>query len=102
MLYAVKFYGLHFRRQCFGRRHRSAMGQAVRVHGEYGLRFGVRLSDDCYRSVVVWAKGTVKAQRPPIPRGYSMSVIWLSVMSALASLDMSLALLKSSQEIPAP
>jgi hypothetical protein len=30
-----------------------------------------------------------------------MSIIWLSVMSALASLDMSLALLKSSQETPA-
>jgi len=37
------------------------MGQAVRLLGEYGLRFGVRLSDDCYRSLVVWAKGAVKA-----------------------------------------
>jgi len=42
--------------------HRGAMGQAVRLLGEYGLRFGVRLSDDCYRSLVVWAKGAVKAQ----------------------------------------
>jgi len=53
---------LHFRRQRFGRRHRSAMGQAFRLCGEYGLLFGVRLSDDCYRSVAVWAKGTVKVQ----------------------------------------
>ena len=42
--------------------HRGAMGQAVRVLGEYGLRFGVRLYNDCYRSLVVWAKGAVKAQ----------------------------------------
>ena len=28
--------------------------------GEHGLRFGVRLSDDCHRSVAVWAKGAVK------------------------------------------
>ena len=33
----------------------------VRLHGEHGLRLGVRLSDDCYRSVAVWAKGIVKA-----------------------------------------
>jgi hypothetical protein len=53
---------LHFRRQRFGHSHRSAMGPADRLHGEHGLRLGVRLSDDCYRSVVVWAKGNVKAQ----------------------------------------
>jgi hypothetical protein len=35
------------------------MGQAVRLHGEHGLRFGVRLSDDCYRSVAVRAEGAV-------------------------------------------
>jgi len=57
------------RRQCFGLRHRSAMGQAVRLHGEHGLRLAVRLSDDCYRSVAVWAKGIVKAH----PRGHDTS-----------------------------
>ena len=51
---------LHFRRQRFGLRHRSAMGQAVRLPGELGLRFGVRLADDYYRSMVVWAERTVK------------------------------------------
>jgi hypothetical protein len=35
------------------------MGRAVRLHGELELRFGVRLSDDCHRSVAVWAKGVV-------------------------------------------
>ena len=43
-------------------RHRSAMGQRVRLCSEPGLWFGVRLSDDCHRSVAVWAKGAVKAQ----------------------------------------
>jgi hypothetical protein len=38
------------------------MGQAVRLLGEHGLLFGVRLSDDCYRSVAVWAKGIAKAR----------------------------------------
>jgi hypothetical protein len=60
--YAVKFYAYFFCRQRFGRCHRSATGRAVRLPGEFGLRFGVRLSDDCYRSVAVWAKGPVKAQ----------------------------------------
>jgi hypothetical protein len=38
----------------------ARMGQAVRLPGELGLRFGVRLSDDYYRSMVVWAERTVK------------------------------------------
>jgi len=45
---------LPFHRQCFGSFHRTAVGQPFRLHGEHGLRFGVRLSDDCYRSVAVW------------------------------------------------
>jgi hypothetical protein len=28
----------------------------------HGLRFGVRLSDDCHRSVAVWAKGIVVSE----------------------------------------
>jgi len=52
---------LHFLRQCFGRRHRNAMNQAVRLRGEYGIRLGVRLSNNCYRSVAVWAKGIVNS-----------------------------------------
>jgi hypothetical protein len=43
------------------KRTTSAMARAVRLHGELELRFGVRLSDDCHRSVAVWAKGAVKA-----------------------------------------
>ena len=35
--------------QYFDRRHRSAMGQTVRLHGEHRLRFGVRLSDEVAR-----------------------------------------------------
>ena len=33
-----------------------ADGSAVRLHDEHRLRFDVRLSDDCYRSVVVSGK----------------------------------------------
>jgi len=52
---------LYFCRQRFGLRHRSAMSQAIRLCGEHGLRFGVPLFDDCYRSVAVWKEGTVKS-----------------------------------------
>jgi hypothetical protein len=41
---------------------RSAMASPIRLYGEHGLRFAVRLSDDCYRSVAVWAEGAVKEQ----------------------------------------
>jgi hypothetical protein len=40
---------LYFHRQYFDCRHRSAMGQTVRLHGEHRLRFGVRLSDEVAR-----------------------------------------------------
>jgi hypothetical protein len=39
--------------------HRSAMDSPIRLCGEPRLRFGVRLSDDCYRSVALWTEGTV-------------------------------------------
>jgi hypothetical protein len=39
-----------------------AMGQAFRLRGKHSLRFGVCLSDDCHRSLAVWAKGILKAQ----------------------------------------
>jgi hypothetical protein len=40
------------------------MAQALRLHGEYGPRFGVCLSDDCYRSVADWAEsGVIKIWR---------------------------------------
>ena len=35
------------------------MCQAVRFYSEHGLRLGVRLSDDCFRSVTVGAEGVV-------------------------------------------
>ena len=34
----------------------------IRLCGEPRLRFGVRLSDDCYRSLGVWAEGIVKTR----------------------------------------
>jgi hypothetical protein len=38
------------------------MGQVVRLHGEQGLRLGVRLSDDYCRSVAVWKEESLVAR----------------------------------------
>jgi len=61
MPYAVKFYAYIFIANVLAVII-VAMGQAFRLRGKHGLLFGVRLSDDCHRSVAVWAKGTVEAQ----------------------------------------
>jgi hypothetical protein len=51
---------LHFRRERFGRSHRRAVGQAVRLRGEYRIWIGVRLSGDSRRSMVVWKEESVE------------------------------------------
>ena len=61
MPYAVKFYAYIFVANVLAVII-VAMGQAFRLRGKHSLRFGVCLSDDCYRLVAVWAKGTVKVQ----------------------------------------
>ena len=63
MPYAVKLYAYIFIADVLAivivARWVSAFGFMV---SEHSLRFGVRLSDDCHRSVAVRAKGTLKAQ----------------------------------------
>ena len=61
MPYAVKFYAYIFVANVLAVII-VAMGQAFRLRDKHSLRFGVCLSDDCHRSVAVWAKGIVKAQ----------------------------------------
>ena len=60
MSYAAKLYAYIFVANVLAFVIVVRMGQAVRFHVEHGLRFSVRLSDDCHRSVAVWARGTVK------------------------------------------
>ena len=49
MPYRRQVLRLHFRRQRFGLRHRSGMTSPIRLCGEAGLWFSVRLADDCRR-----------------------------------------------------
>ncbi len=61
MPYAVKFYAYIFVANVLVVVIIARWVKPFGFHGEPGLWFGVRLSDDCYRSVAVWAEGTVKA-----------------------------------------
>ena len=62
MPYAVKFYAYIFVANVLAFVIVARWIHAIRLCGEPRLRLGVRLSDDCYRSVAVWAKGIVKEQ----------------------------------------
>jgi hypothetical protein len=64
MPYAVKFYAYIFVANVLAVII-VAMGQAFRLRGKHSLRFGVCLSDDCHRSVAVWAEGVVIGESCP-------------------------------------
>ena len=62
MPYAVKFYAYIFVANVLVVVIVARWLHPIRLCGEPGLWSGVRLSDDCYRSVAVWTEGIVKTQ----------------------------------------